>query len=292
MKRALIAEFLLLAAIWGSSFLFMHLGALEFGLWANAGLRVGVATAVLLPVLLLSGQWNDFRRHAIPILASGLLNAGIPFALYSYALLSIPTGLTAILNATTPLFGALVAWLWLHERPGIWRSVGLGLGFTGVVLLSWDKAQFHSGGTGWAVLACLGATLCYGIAASYTKKRLTGVPALPLATGNLLGATIFLTPATVWFWPEQAPSTQAWMSILAVGVVCTAFSYILFFRLIERAGPSKTLSVTFLIPVFALLYGSVLLGEQISASMVLGGLVILSGVALATGIFSPQSTRT
>lgn len=291
MKKALIAEFVLLAAIWGSSFLFMHLGALEFGPWANAGLRVGVASAALVPVLLLSGQWGEFRRHAVPILFSGLLNAGIPFALYSYALLSIPTGLTAILNATTPLFGALVAWFWLNERPGAWRAVGLGLGFVGVVFLSWDKAQFHTGGSGWAVLACLGATLCYGIAASYTKKRLTGVSALPLATGNLLGATVALSPAAVWFWPDQAPSALAWLSIAVVGVVCTALAYILFFRLIERAGPSKTLSVTFLIPVFALLYGSLLLGEQVSMPMVLGGLVILSGVALATGILSPSSRR-
>ncbi|HEX5806560.1 MAG TPA: DMT family transporter [Macromonas sp.] len=291
MKTSLTAEFLLLAAIWGSSFLFMHLGAVEFGPWANAGLRVGVATAVLLPILVWRGQWHEFRRHAAPILASGLLNAGIPFALYSYALLSIPTGLTAILNATTPLFGALVAWLWLKERPGAWRTLGLALGFAGVLLLSWDKAQFHAGGSGWAVLACLGATLCYGIAASYTKKRLTGVPALPLATGNLLGAAVALAPATVWFWPERMPSALAWASIITVGVLCTALAYIVFFRLIEQAGPSKTLTVTFLIPVFALGYGWGLLGEQVSLFMALGGVVILAGVALATGLVAPKRTQ-
>lgn len=284
MNRRLLAEFVLLAALWGSSFLFMRLGAVEFGPWSTAGMRVMVAALVLLPVLILRGQWADFRRHAGPILLAGSLNAGLPFALYAYALLSIPTGLTAILNATTPLFGALVAWFWLNERPGLARALGLGLGFLGVLLLSWDKAQFHAGGTGWAVLACLGATFCYGVAASYTKKRLMGVPSLAMACGNLIGASLFLAVPTFWFWPDHSPSLQAWGAILAAGVLCSALAFILFFHLIEQAGPSKTLTVTFLIPVFALLYGALLLGEHITLHMALGGVVILVGVAFATGL--------
>jgi drug/metabolite transporter (DMT)-like permease len=283
MSPGLIAEFVMLAAIWGGSFLFMRAGAAEFGVWATAGLRVGLASVFLLPLLLMRGQWPALKRKMGSVFFVGLLNSGLPFAFYAYALLSISTGLSSILNATVPLFGALVAWLWLKERPGFSRGVGLGVGFVGAALLSWEKASFHTGGTGWAVLACLGATLCYGVAASYTKKYLTGVPPLAIATGSQMGATLGLSIPMMLSWPAQTPSTQAWMAVLAVAFLCTAVAYILFFRLIEKAGPSKTLTVTFLIPVFGLLYGATLLGEQITPHMLGGGLVVLCGVALATG---------
>lgn len=283
MSAALAAEFVLLAALWGSSFLFMLMGASEFGPWATAGLRVAIASVALLPVLVLAGHWQTLRRHARAVLLIGLVNSAIPFALYAYALLHISTGVSAILNATTPLFGALVAWLWLKETPGASRSLGLAVGFAGVMLLSWPKADFSSGGTGWAVLACLGATLSYGMAASCTKRYLTGVHPLATATGSQIGATIGLALPTWWFWPSQTPSLTAWGALGVVGVLCTAVAYILFFRLIEKAGPSKTLTVTFLIPVFAMGYGTWLLGETITATTIAGGVVILAGVALATG---------
>lgn len=286
MSRSTIAEFVLLAAIWGASFLFMRAGAVEFGAWATAGARVAVASLVLLPVLFYSGQWSAFRRHAGPILFVGVLNSGLPFALYSYALLSITTGLSAILNATAPLFGALMAWAWLGERPGRSRALGLAIGFAGVIMLSWHKASFTPGGTGWAVLACLGATLCYGFAASYTQRHLRGVAPLVVATGSQVGGALGLAVPMLWFWPAQTPSLQAWGALLAVGVLCTALAYIMFFRLIARAGTGRTLTVTFLVPVFALVYGALLLGEQVTASMLGGGAVILVGVALASGLLS------
>jgi drug/metabolite transporter (DMT)-like permease len=288
MNKALLAEFVLLAALWGSSFLFMRMGAFEFGAWATAGMRVVVASLVLWPILIWSGHWGAFRRQASAILTVGLLNSGIPFALFAYAVLHITTGLSAILNATVPLFGALVAWGWLGERPGRSRVLGLALGFLGVALLSWNKASFKPGGTGWAVLACLGATMCYGIAASYTKKYLSGIPPMATATGSQFGAALGLAVPTVWFWPEHTPSLNAWAAVGFLGVVCTAIAYILYFRLIEKAGPSKTLTVTFLIPLFALVYGSLLLGEAITGWMVGCGLVILLGVALATGWLKPR----
>ncbi|WP_334134082.1 DMT family transporter, partial [Tepidimonas sp.] len=122
MSPRLVAEFVFLASLWGASFLFMRQAALELGPLATAGVRVAVASAVLLPLLVLSGHWAAFRARAGRILFVGLLNSGIPFGLFAYAVLSISTGLTAILNATVPLFGAVVAWLWLGERPGRWRA--------------------------------------------------------------------------------------------------------------------------------------------------------------------------
>ncbi|MCU0932170.1 MAG: DMT family transporter [Serpentinimonas sp.] len=286
MNQRLAAEFVVLAAIWGSSFLFMRAGAFEFGVVATAGMRVIIASAVLMPLLFARGQWPTFRQHAGPILLLGLLNSALPFLLFSYALLSITTGLSAIMNATVPLFGAVIAWLWLGEKLTRSRVLGLVVGFVGVAMLSWSKASFAPGGTGWAIVACLGATVSYGVAASFTKRYLTGVAPLASAAGSQLGASLFLLLPTVYFWPSTPPSFTAWGALLAVGVVCTALAYISFFRLIAKAGPSKTLTVTFLIPLFALFYGALLLGESITLWMVVGGSVILGGVALATGFVS------
>ena len=285
---ALRTEFLLLATLWGSSFLFMRLGAAEFGAWATAGVRVAVASVFLAPVLWWRGQWPELRRHARPILLVGLLNSALPFALYAYAVQSVSTGLAAILNATSPLMGALVAWLWLREQPGAWRTLGLLIGFAGVVLLSWDKLGPGAGHNAWAILACLAATLCYGISASFTRKYLTGVHPLATATGSQFGATLALALPTWHYWPATLPGSTAWGALLAVGLLCTSIAYILFFRLIEHAGPAKAMTVTFLVPVFALLYGAVLLGESVTMQMLLGGTIVLAGVALALGLW-PRS---
>ncbi len=285
---AWLAEFVLLAAIWGGSFVLMRLGATEFGPMATAFLRTLVAACVLLPLLLLRGQWQALRQHYRPIAVVGLLNSGIPFACYAYALLSISSGLSSILNATTPLWGALIAWWWLHDKPNASRILGLCLGFVGVALLASGKASFKpqadGSNSGLAVLACLLATLCYGIAGSFTKRYLTGVPPLVTATGSQVGACLGLGLPALWLWPAHTPRPQAWAAVVAVGLLCTALAYILYFRLIARAGPAKALAVTFLIPVFALAIGSVLLGEPISLWMLLCGLVIVGGTALATGL--------
>ena len=281
------ADFLLLAAAWGSSFLFMRLGALEFGAWSTAGLRIGIAALAMLPLLWLRCDLQLVRRKAVPLLLVGLLNTGIPFALYCYALQHISTGLTSILNASSPLFGALVAWVWLREAPNRWRLLGLALGFVGIALLSWNKVSLGGSQTIWAVLACLGATLCYGIAASCTRKYLGGVPPLAITSASLVGAALLLALPTAWYWPAQMPGLSAWGALLALGLLCTAWAYVLFYRLIAEAGPAKALTVTFMVPLFALLYGALLLGEKVTPAMAGYGLVILLGVALSTEFIQP-----
>jgi drug/metabolite transporter (DMT)-like permease len=289
-----LTEFVLLGALWGASFLFMRLGAAEFGALPTAGMRVAIAALFLLPLLLLRGQWQALSKHWGKIFFLGMLNSGIPFALYAYALLSIRTGLSSLLNATVPLFGALVAWLWLKDRPHGMKILGLLIGFVGVAMLAWGKASFKPDAsglvTGWAVLACLGACLCYGISASFTKRHLGGVPSLVIATGSQLGATVGLALPSLWLWPSQPPSPTAWLALLAVGVLCTGVAYVLFFRLIDKVGAAGALTVTFLIPVFAVLYGVVFLGESVTAWMLICGTVILLGTALSMGLlklFSP-----
>ena len=286
-------EFVALAAIWGSSFLFMRLGTVEFGPVATAGLRVAIAALFLLPVLLWRGLGPHLVRHWKKTFFVGILNSAIPFACFSYALLSISTGLSAILNATVPLFGAAVAWVWLKDRPHGLRILGLIIGFAGVAMLAWDKASFQpdaSGlATGWAVLAVLLACLCYGIAASYTKRYLTGLPALVTATGSQLGASLGLALPTLWLWPQRSPGATAWLALLALGVMCTGIAYILYFRMIENLGPARALTVTFVIPVFAVIYGVILLGETISPWMVLCAAIIVCGTALSAGLLKPAS---
>lgn len=286
MKRSTYFEFIGLAAIWGSSFLFTRASAVEFGTMPTAFMRVALASLLLLPLLIWSGHWPAFKRRAGPIMFVGMLNSGIPFALYAYALMSISTGLSAILNATVPLFGAIVAWLWLKDKPSSSRIVGLFMGFIGVALLAGDKASFKPGGSGWAVLACLLATLCYALAASYTKRYLMGVHPMATATGSQIGAATGLALPALWFWPAQSPGLHAWGAMVVLAFVCTSIAYILYFRLIEDAGPSRALTVTFMIPVFAILYGALFLDESITLWMVLCGCVIVGGTALSSGLIN------
>ena len=279
---------MLLAALWGSSFLFMRLGTVEFGAIPTAGVRVAIASLFLLPLLLWRGLGPQLARHWKKTFFIGLLNSGIPFACFSFALLSISTGLSSILNATVPLFGAMVAWVWLKDRPHGLRILGLVIGFVGVALLAWDKASFKpdaSGpATGWAELACLLACLCYAIAASFTKRHLGGLPSLVTATGSQLGATLGLALPTLWLWPQRMPGTTAWLALLAVGVLCTGVAYILYFRLIENVGPARALTVTFVVPVFAVIYGTIFLNEAVSMWMAFCGAIIVCGTALSAGL--------
>lgn len=281
------AEFVLLGAIWGSSFLFMRIATLDFGVVPMAAMRVLVAAACLLPIVHARGLGPSLRRHAPAACLLGLLNSAIPFACFSFALLSITTGLTAILNATVPLFAALVAWIWLGDRPSPSRMVGLVVGFGGVALLAWDQASFkpvaHGFAPGWAVLACLFATLCYAIAASATKRYLAGVPALVTAGGSQLGAVLGLAVPALWLRPAHMPGANAWLAVIVLGIVCTGLAYVLYFRLIEQAGPSRALAVTFLIPVFAVTYGALFLGEPVTLKMIVCGAIVLAGTALSTG---------
>lgn len=289
------AEFVLLAAIWGSSFLFIRMGALEFGALPTAAMRVGIASAFLLPLVMLRGQMHVLRAHWKKIFAVGVVNSGLPFALYSFALQFISTGLSALLNATVPLFAALVAWAWLKDRPTGERIAGLLVGFLGVAMLAWDEASFKAGPGGiapaWGVLACLGATLSYGVAANAAKRFLGGLPAIATAAGSQLGSLVFLAIPAAMTWPASTPSAKAWGSLIALGVLCTGVAYILYFRLIESSGPAKASTVTFLVPVFAVIYGVVLLGEHVTAWMLVCGAVIVCGTALSAGMLRLATIR-
>jgi len=282
------AELLSLAALWGASFLFMRLGAAEFGPVAVAALRVAGASLLLAPPLGLRGQMAELRHHWRPIFVVGVINSALPFLCFAYALLSITAGLSAIFNATAPLFGAFIAWLWLNDRLTRLRIAGLAIGFSGVVGLAWSNvngaASFRPGGSGWAVLACLAAAAMYGLAANYTKRCLAGVAPLAVAAGSQIAAALCLAiPALLW-WPTVAPSNAAWAAMAMLAFACTGIAYLMYFRLIAHVGPAKAIAVTYLVPLFAMLWGAWFLGEVVTRAMLGGAAVIVIGTALATGM--------
>lgn len=286
MKTSDLFELISLAALWGASFLFMRMGAAEFGPVALSAVRVAGAALFLLPLLRWRGQFGVLRQHWRPIAVVGVLNSALPFLCFSYAALSITAGLAGIFNAAAPLFGAVIAWLWLKDRLSASRVVGLAIGFAGVLWLAWDKASFKPGGSGWAIVACLAATLLYGIGANYTKRYLSGVAPLAVATGSQVAAALMLMLPAAWWWPATTPSPGAWTAAALLALLCTGIAYLLYFRLIAHIGPANAIAVTFLIPMFAALWGWLFLGEGITAAMVIGCAVILLGTGLATGLFT------
>jgi drug/metabolite transporter (DMT)-like permease len=179
----------------------------------------------------------------------------------------------------------------LRERLGASRAAGLAVGFAGVLLLAADQADFKPGGSGWAIVAMLLATLSYGLAANLTRQLLGGVSALVSAAGSQIVAAILLLPFALWFWPTVQPGLMAWLAAIALGVGCTALAFLLFFRLIANVGAARAVTVTFLIPLFGILWGSLLLAEKLDAGMLVGGAIVVFGTALATGVLRWPSGR-
>jgi drug/metabolite transporter (DMT)-like permease len=242
---------------------------------------------MLTPVLIWRKELPVLHAHWRPAALSGLLNSGLPFACYAYALMHITTGMSSILNATTPLFGALIAWVWLGDKLNATRTLGLALGFTGVVLLASDVPggiSFQAGGSGLAIAACLLATFCYGIAGSFTKRYLQNVPSIVSTTGSLWGASIGLAIPALLTWPSEMPTLHAWAALGIAGLFCTALAYVLYFRLMTRTGPARAMTVTYLIPVFANFFGVVFLDEVVTHWMMGCAVVIVMGTALASGL--------
>lgn len=284
MKRRDLVDLIMLAALWGASFLFTRMAAPAFGAFALAEVRVAVAALVLLPLLALRGGLTELRRQPARFMLLGAVNTAIPFTLFAWAALSITAGLASILNATAPLFGALIAWVWLRDRLTPLQWLGMAIGFGGVLWLAMSKASFSTGGTGWAILAGLGATLSYGLSANVAKRLFNGVRPLAVAAGSQTAAALLLFPFAVLAWPASSPAPRDWAAAIALGVLCTGIAYILYFRLIARVGPATAMTVTFLIPAFAMLWGGLFLGEQVTATMIAGCAVILAGTSLAIGL--------
>lgn len=292
MRSRDIGELLLLAAIWGASFVFMRVSVPSFGPLPLALVRVAGAAALLLPLVAMNGQTAALRAHWKPIAAVGLANSALPFVMYGVASLVLTGGVMSIINAATPMWSAIMVRLLVGERMTRLRVVGLAVGFAGVAWLAWHSVGTKEGAHGVspaiAVGACLVATLGYGLAAALSRKWLAGVPSMASAAGSQCAAAVALVLPAAFAWPQAAPSAVAWSSALALALLCTGIAYLLYFRLIAHAGATNATTVTFLIPAFAVLWGSVLLDEPLTLSMVAACALILLGTALTTGVLAPR----
>ena len=279
-------ELLLLASLWGASFLFMRVAGPEIGPIALSFLRAAIACLLLLPFLLLRGGVAELKIHWKKLALVGVLNSAIPFCLLALATVSLSGGFAAILNATAPLWAAVIAWIWLADKMDGNRIAGLMIGFSGVVVLVANKVGLAAPGVPLAILAATSAAFFYGLGANATKKYMQGISTLAVATGSMLAAAIVLLPGAVLLWPVGPVSIQAWAAIVVMGTASTGFAYILYFRLIVNVGPAKAITVTYLIPGFAVIWGAIFIDEKLSMNMLIGGAIILTGTALATGMLS------
>lgn len=287
MRSADLVRLLILAAIWGASFLFMRIVAPVLGVLWTAEVRVAVAGIAMLLFMTATRRAMDFRRNWRQYLALGTLNSALPFALFSYAALTLPAGYSAILNATSPLWGALVGAAVLGEKLTARKIAGLFIGVVGVAFLVRLGPAAFTSQVMLAALACAGAALCYGIAGAYSKKKSAGIAPPLMATGSQLGAALVLLPFLP-LAPVRAELTPFVMLIVTLlALLCSAVAYFIYFRLIADIGPTKALTVTFLIPLFALVWGAVFLHEAINLNTLIGCALVVLATWLV--VFQPAS---
>lgn len=298
LKLSDYCRLLLLAAVWGASFLFMKVAAPVLGAIPTAFLRVLLGAIGLTAILALLRVRVDFKGKFRSTLVLGAINSGIPFLMYSIAARLLPAGYSAILNATTPLMGVLVGFLFFGSGLPVKKLLGVLIGFIGIALLTATGPATFTPAVVVGVLACLVATTCYGVAGFLTKRWIGdrgGLDAKLVAFGSQIGATLILLPffgvSSVAQPPSSWGNTQVWLALLALGLVCTAFAYILYFRLIADIGPIRSLTVTFLVPPFGVLWGALFLGEQVSRGHLLGGAFICVAIWLVLSQGKPPAVN-
>jgi len=291
MKGRDLVDLVALGFLWGASFLFMRIAGPEFGAFALVEVRVAIAAFVLLPMLLARGQGGELTDNWITLGILGVHNTALPFLLLTWATLFLSAGIAGILNATAPIFAAIVAWAWLGEKLTISRTAGLLVGTVGVWLLVSDKVGASMGDTTLAVIAALGGSLLYGVGGNFTRRYASKVKPLAIATGSQISAALVLLPVAIFTWPDTPISVTAWAAAITMGLFSTALAYILYFRLIANTGPTNAITVTYLIPLFAMLLGALVIDEPITGSMIAGCAVILLGTALATGLLRLRGVK-
>lgn len=272
------AELLLLAAIWGGSFLFLRIAAPKFGPVSLVDVRLALGALVLSPFL-----WRARRQLAaagwLRIMAIGLVNTLLPFLLFAWSAERAPAGVSAIVNSMAVPFAALAAFAMFGERIGARRLAGLAMGLVGVAVLA--SGDVDGAGIGPAVVAGTVAALLYGVSANLVKRHFAGLPPAAVAAATLAWGAVLLAPLAAWRWPSAPIPAQAWLSLAALGVVCTGAAYAIYYRLIQRVGAPRATTVTYLVPIFGVLWAWLALDEALTPSMAFGGVLILGGMLYA-----------
>jgi len=285
MRTADYIRLFLLAAIWGASFLFMRIAAPQFGAINTAFLRVCLGLSGLAVILFIMRSSFRFENKFKSSLILGVINSGFPFLMYCLAAKWLPAGYSAIFNATTPLMGALIGFAFFSEKLTARKWGGVILGLIGIIVITSLGDANSTGHMLAGIIACLVATACYGVAGFLTRRWISnrgGLDPKMVAFGSQLGATLFLLPFFAWSMATGPVINwwqgDVWASVLALGIICTALAYILYFRLVADIGPLRSLTVTFLIPPFGVLWGYLALGETINQGFILGALIVCIAV--------------
>ena len=271
-------ELTLLGAVWGGSFLFMRVAAADFGPIPLVEARLALGALILTPFL-----WRARARFtpAVWLRVAGIatINSVLPFVLFAWGAERAPAGIGAITNAITVMFAALVAFLFYGERIGPRRWIGLVAGFVGVAILA--SGHIAGASVGSAALAGTAAALCYGLGINFVRHYLSGFPAAAIAAANLAAGALLLLPFAIYSWPQHPIPEASWLSAVLLGVLCTGIAFVFYYRLIARIGAPRTATVTYLIPLFGVIWAWLLLGEGVTLSMLLAGALILAGVGLS-----------
>lgn len=277
-----LLQLFLLASLWGASFMFIRMAVPHFGPVPLSGTRSLVAALTLTPLMLMKNQWPAFRQAWKHLLVIGLISTALPFSFLSISTQYTSAGFASILNALTPIFSALVAWLWLKEvlTPAV--VIGILLGFGGVFVMVFDRETISASFPLLPILAGLAGTLLYGFTGNYSRRYLLGVPVLVISAGSQVFSTLLLLPVAMMQWPQAPIPAASWLYAGALGVFCTGLAYILYFGLLEKVGVARTVIVTYLVPVFAMLWGYLILGEGVTPQMLAGAACILCGIGLTT----------
>lgn len=276
-----------LGAIWGGSFLFAKVAVAEIPPFSLVFFRVSIACAVLLLVLWQQGLIKRLEwRLALPFLIMGFLNNAVPFSLLFLGQTEIGAGLASILNATTPVFTVVVASLIVKQEPlQANRVAGVVLGVVGVAVMLSSSLTGLASDPLWAQLCCLGAAVSYAFAATFAK-RFKDVPPQVAATGQLIGSSVLMLPVAILTsagWSIGDPGMTAWLNVLALGILATAFAYLIYFQLLANAGATNASLVTLIVPASALFFGWLILGENLSALQLSGFGVLLIGLVVLDG---------
>ena len=271
-------ELTLLGAIWGGSFLFMRVAAADFGPVPLVEVRLALGGLILIP-LLWRARAQFTPRLWLRIAGIAAVNSVIPFVLFAWGAERAPAGIGAITNAMTVMFTALVAFVLYGERIGPMRIAGLVAGFVGVLILASGRT---AGESVWpSALAGTMASVCYGFGINFVRRYLTGLPSGAVAAATLISGAVLLAPLAIYNWPHHPIAAASWVSGILLGMLCTGIAFVFYYRLIARVGPARTSTVTYLIPLFAVIWAWLLLGEPLTPTMAIAGALILAGVAIS-----------
>lgn len=271
-----------LSGLWGASFLFMRMTVPYFGPVPLSATRSVIAALTLMPLLILGGHLPELRKHWMHIMVIGLISTALPATGLAISTQYTSAGFASILNALTPIFSALIAWLWLKEYLSPAMVIGILLGFGGVMVMVFDRETISSSFLLLPVLAGLLATFLYGLTGNYSRRFTPQVPTLAIVAGCQLFSALFLVPIAAFLWPATAIPASSWFYAVVLGVFCTGVAFMLYFHLMATVGVARTVVATYLVPMFAMLWGKLFLDEAVTPKMLVGAVCIMAGIALTT----------